>query len=237
MDATLCLTGTIAPHTDMVARADVAQRLEDYKSAIRFYLKYSSLPIVFLENSDYDLDSDPDFEVFISDERFELMRYDHHPDMTRGKGFQEFYMLDHFVREALCTPAMLKVTGRYIVRNIERLEQLIDGPLSIDLHRKKKVAITSVFAVGRELYLDHLAGRYAEANDAEGRFIEHVVYDAIAQSDLMHHTKLLPTSPKLEGVSGSYGGSLQRNKYKMMLRSVERSLNRGLGIRSFQIEY
>lgn len=237
MDATLCLTGTIAPHTDMVARVDVAQRLEDYKAAIRFYLSYSNLPIVFLENSDYDLEDDPDFEAFINNERFELVRYGHHPDTTRGKGFQEFYMLDHFVREGLSTPAMLKVTGRYIVRNIARLEQLIDGPLCIDLHQKKKVAITSVFAVGRELYLDHLAGRYAEANDAEGRFIEHVVYDAIAQSDLMHHTKLLPASPKLEGVSGSYGGSLQRNKYKMMLRSVERSLNRGLGIRSFQIEY
>jgi hypothetical protein len=237
MDATLCLTGTIAPHTNMVARADVTQRLEDYKSAIRFYLKNSTLPVAFLENSSYNLSGDPDFAAFNSNERFQLLRYPHHPDVGRGKGFQEFYMLDHFVRDELKTPAMLKVTGRYIVRNIAKLERQIDGPLCIDLHQKMKVAITSVFAIYRELYLDHLADRFTEANDAEGHFIEHVVYNAIAQSDLLKLTRLLPANPQLEGVSGSYGGSLQRNKYKMLLRSAERSLNRGLGIRSFQIEY
>lgn len=208
-----------------------------YKKAIRFYLTETRLKVVFLENSGYDLHQDPDFDAFVSDERFSLFRYDHHPDTSRGKGFQEFYMLDRYVRDDLHTPMLVKVTGRYLVRNIAAMLRGMQGPLTIDLHRKTRVAITSVFAAERHLYLDHLAGAYQEACDVEGRFIEHVIYEKVATTQLAQVTRLLPYNPRLEGVSGSYGGSLQRNKYKMMLRAAERSLNRGFGIRSFMVEY
>lgn len=237
MEATLCLTGTIAPHADHVAITDAAERLEAYKKAISFYLDETGFQIAFLENSDFDLSGDVHFNRWLDHERFSVHRYPHHPDTSRGKGFQEFFMLDRFVREDLSTPMMLKVTGRYLVRNIMQLASGIQGPLTIDMHRKLRVAITSVFAVERNTYLDYLADAYLEACDAEGRYIEHVIYQKVASSDLAERTQLLPHNPLLEGVSGSYGGSLQRNKYKMMLRSVERSLNRGLGIRSFLIEY
>lgn len=230
------MTATIEPNTVMVERTDVSARLADYKSCIQFYLKETDCPIFFLENSDYDLSADVDFQRFEKDPRFHVLRMKPHPDLTKGKGFQEFYLIDEFVRNHLRTGQMLKVTGRYIVENISELIKKMDAPLCIDLHRKMKVAITGCFEVNKALYESHFMGMYSEANDPEGVFIEHVFYQRILESAL-EYTKLLPLNPIYKGVSGSYGQSLARNKYKMMARSMERSLSRKLGIQQFLIEY
>ena len=168
---------------------------------------------------------------------FHLLRFDPHHETAKGKGFQEFYTLDRFVKNHLKESILIKVTGRYIVKNVAELIAQIKSPLTIDLHRKMKVAITGFFVVEKELYLTHFYDKYKLADDNRGKFIEHVLYDEIMSSSLKSITKLLPQNPQYLGVSGSYGGSLERNKYKMMLRSVERKINLGLGIPQFLIEY
>ncbi len=132
---------------------------------------------------------------------------------------------------------LIKVTGRYIVKNVAELIAQIQAPLAIDLHRKMKVAITGFFAVDKAIYVAHFYEKYKLADDDKGKFIEHVLYDEIVNSELKSKTTLLPRNPQYRGVSGSYGGSLERNKYKMMVRQVERKINRGLGIPEFLIEY
>ncbi len=236
-DAAICMTATIRPATVLVSRTDVQARLNDYKSCISFYLAETDLLIYFLENSDYDLSGDKDFECFSKNSRFELIRIAPHPDQSRGKGFQEFYILDYFVAHTLHHKALIKVTGRYIVRNINSILNRVSLPLSIDLHQKMKVAITGFFIIDATVYRDHIMGIYAEVNDLSGYFIEHAFYDTILSRGLIDACELLPENPKYEGISGSYGQSLHRNKYKMMARSIERKLNRSLGIRKFLIEY
>lgn len=236
-DAVLCMTATIRPNTTEVSRADINDRLADYKKCIKFYLEQTVLPIYFLENSDYDISGDLDFKDFQSTNRFHVLRFDAHPNTQKGKGFQEFYTLDRFVKNHLQADMLIKVTGRYIVKNTAKIIPQLTAPLNIDLHRKMKVAITGFFAVEKSVYENHFYEKYLLANDAEGRYIEHVLYDEIMHSDLKSKTRLLPENPQYRGVSGSYGGSLERNKYKMMVRGVERSLNRRLGIPQFLIEY
>ncbi len=170
-------------------------------------------------------------------DRFRVLRFDAHSDTDKGKGFQEFYTLDRFVKDHLTAKLLIKVTGRYIVKNAGELIAQINAPLTIDLHRKMKVAITGFFAVEKAIYLKHFYEKYKLSNDPEGVFIEHVLYSEIVNTDLKNSTALLPQNPKFRGVSGSYGGSLERNKYKMMVRGVERSLSRKLGIKQFLIEY
>lgn len=236
-DFVICLTATIKPNTIMVDRSDVQLRLDDYKKCIDFYLKETRCPIIFAENSDFDLADDLDFHRFLENPRFSVQRFKAHPDTTKGKGFQEFFMLDQVVENLPETAMLVKVTGRYTVRNISKLLSGIDAPLTIDLHRKMQVAITGFFAVSVLVYRKYLTGTFTEANDSEGRFIEHVVYDKIVHSDLIRSCALLPENAHYEGVSGSHGASMARNKYKMMARSLERSVNRSLGIRKFLIEY
>ena len=236
-DAAICMTATITPNTVLITATDVNERLTDYKKCIRFYLDQTNLPIYFLENSNYDLSEDSDFKIFQQIERFHLLRFEPHPDSEKGKGFQEFYTLDSFVKNHLRESVLIKVTGRYIVKNVAELIAQIRSPLVIDLHRKMKVAITGFFVVDKETYETHFYEKYKLADDSLGKFIEHVLYDEIMSSSLKSITRLLPQNPQYRGVSGSYGGSLERNKYKMMVRSVERRINLGLGIPQFLIEY
>lgn len=231
------MTATIEPNTVLVTRSDVNQRLQDYKQAVKFYLDHTDLPVYFLENSAFDIDGDADFKHFLERPNFAVLRSSPHPDQTRGKGFQEFYSLDRFVSENTKEDFLIKVTGRYIVRNFPSLIAGLNADVNIDLHRKMKVAITGFFGVSKTVYREHFMDLYSKANDGEGRFIEHVLYDYITGGELINRTALLPENPDYRGVSGSYGQSLHRNKYKMMVRGVERKLIRSVGIKEFLIEY
>lgn len=237
-DTTICLTGTINPATGQLNRSDVELRLNDYKTSIEFYLSRTEWPLIFAENSDYDLSGDEDFDRFLQNPRFTCLRWDSHPTVDRGKGFQEFYLLDRMVENLPAGSRFAKITGRYKVHNFDELIRRSDSLLNIDMHRKMKVAITGFFIADRALYLQHFKGLYAKADDRQGRFIEHVLYESITSDPALQSvTALLPENPAYEGISGSYGQSLRRNPYKMMVRGVERSVSRALGIRKFLIEY
>jgi hypothetical protein len=236
-EVTIILTGTIRPNVEMVARADVDQRMEDYRSCILFYLENTKAPILFAENSGFDPSSSPLFQPLLDHPRFRWESIEPHSDFSKGKGFQEFYTLDQLVDGNLCGDYFIKVTGRYLVRNVASLIAKMSAPMHIDLHQKAGVAITGFFGVETSFYRDHFYGKYAEANDAEGRFIEHVLFDTIRKEKLEKSTELLPENAQYEGISGSHGNTMSRNPYKMKLRSLERTINRSLGIKKFLIEY
>jgi predicted AAA+ superfamily ATPase len=109
--------------------------------------------------------------------------------------------------------------------------------MAADSHKKHKVTQTNVFFVQPGFYKEYLAGAYAEANDALGRFIEHVVYERLLKAKALDKVELFRENPEISGFSGSYGGTLQRNKYKMILRNLERKFLRACGIHQFLIEY
>lgn len=233
----IVLTGTIKPNVDFVARNDVESRLSDYLNCIKFYLDNTSNSIVFAENSGFNPSASPEFIPLLSHERFQWQTVTPHEDLTKGKGFQEFYALDQIVDAGLAGDYFVKITGRYLVRNVADLIRKFSAPMHIDLHKKMGVAITGFFGVSTQLYRQHFYGKYAQANDSEGRFIEHVLYDTIRDENLKNRVQLLPENAQYEGVSGSHGNSMARNPYKMKLRSLERTINRSLGIHKFLIEY
>jgi hypothetical protein len=235
--AILCLTGTIVPHTTHVAVRDAHLRAGEYATAIAWYLGQCELPLHFIENSAYPLESDPRFAPLLANGRVHVHRFTHHTDVHRGKGFQEFYMLDRFMESQPTRTMVVKCTGRYVVRNIAAILRGLHAPLHIDLHRRRRVAITALFAIEAGLYVHRFKGLYAMAHDDAYRFIEHVVYDSITAAGSGIQAALLPQNAQFEGTSGSEGTPLSRNRYKMMLRGAERRLLRGLGANQFYIEY
>jgi len=236
-DSCILMTATIQPNTIMVERSDVQQRLSDYKNCIKFYLAEVNLPIYFIENSEFELDTDLDFMEFNKSKRFKIIKIKALPDKEKGKGYQEFYALDRAIDEFVKESFVLKVTGRYLVRNISSLVPKMTHPLNIDMHKKMAVAITGFFGVSKSVYQKHFKGLYANVNDSQGIFIEHVLYREIISTDLINLTSLLPENPEYEGISGSHGHSMKRNKYKMKVRGLERKISNSLGIRQFLIEY
>jgi hypothetical protein len=235
----LLVTGTIVPNSNFVAHKDAAQRRNEYMEALKFYREtMKDMSIYFLENSSYDFDNDKEFMEFLKVKQVNLLKFPVSDKFREGKGYQEFQMLDEAVERLNKSYGIfVKVTGRYKVMNLPRLIAGINGEINIDLQKKFKVAQTNVFICRIEFYQQHIKGLYVKANDEGGMFIEKVIYGKLVNESLLDAVSMFAVNPEIEGVSGSYGGSLKRNPLKMMIRQVERKIFRILGVKQFLMEY
>lgn len=238
-DIALLITGTIVPNSNFVAHTDVAQRRREYYDNLVFYSNaFPGHDLYFLENSAYDLASDAAFMQLLEERKITLLKFPVSDKYTQGKGYQEFEMLDKAI-EQLCGKhlSFVKITGRYRVHNLHRL---VSGPcpgLVADSHKKFAVTQTNVFYVTGEFYKNNLKGLYLNVNDEKGVFIEKLVYQVLVNKNLFHEVKLFPVNPVITGISGSYGGTLNRNKLKMRIRNIERLVLGWMGKKEFLTEY
>src|SRR5690606_15561348 len=90
----LVLTATITPFVSFVELNDSSQRLNNYLDALRFYISNCDFPIYFVENSGYPMEESTEFNNWCKSGRVQWIKATPHPDHSKGKGFQEFYMLD-----------------------------------------------------------------------------------------------------------------------------------------------
>lgn len=234
----LLITGTIVPNSVYVAHADPRQRRDEYFDALKYYSeRFGNYHLYFLENSGYDFGTDAAFTDLLRSRGITLLQFGRSEMYDRGKGYQEFEMLDAAV--AQLPPGILsvvKITGRYKVVNLLRLlEDECRGFLG-DSQKKPRVVQTNVFACTRSFYEDHIRGTFREADDSAGLFIEKVLYKHFFTGEATG-LKLFRANPVIEGISGSYGGTLRRNPLKQRLRNLERKVLRTFGIPQFLMEY
>ena len=113
-DLAIVLTGTIVPSAPFTVHNDPRIRRREYLEAIRFYSEFA--PVYFLENSPYPLGDDAEFNQFPN------VRLRQRPLSTkpeRGKGYQEFEMIDGWLLNEPQPPRRwVKITGRYLYRNL-----------------------------------------------------------------------------------------------------------------------
>lgn len=200
---------------------------------------YAQLPhdIVLAENSGFDPTQSAVMERFIQSGRLKFIAAPPSENPEKGKGFQEFEMLDNVVEQLGDDyESFVKITGRYRVPNVAQLVTSPPSGIRIDRHRKMKVAITGFFHCRVDFYQKHLSGIFREADDEKGVFIEHVLYRKLAQLP-GDDVQLFHQNPEYRGVSGSHGNSMQRHPLKMKVRNTERRLLQLLGQQEFLIEY
>lgn len=122
----LLLTGCINPngmaHTSL---QDPDTRKQQYICAIRFYLKNSQIPIVFIENTNTDISG----EFFTADysRRMEFITFNgNNFDKSKGKGYGEALMIEYALTHSKFindNTYIVKITGRLIIENLEELIQ------------------------------------------------------------------------------------------------------------------
>lgn len=235
----LLITGTIVPNSNFVAHTDVGQRRKEYMDALFFYSsEFKNDDLYFLENSSYDLTTDEEFQKLLKEKNIQLLKFPVSDKITQGKGYQEFEMLDRAIEKLSSQyQSFIKITGRYKVINLKDLTNTVCNHMTADSHKRLKVTQTNVFCVNSTFYNSFLKGLYLNVNDAEGKYIEHLVYQKLISEGVLNKTDLFYKNPIIKGFSGSYGGTLNRNKYKMMLRNIERKILKSAGIHQFVIEY
>lgn len=235
----LLITGTIVPNSIFVTHDNVEARLREYYEALLFYaLNFPNDSIFFLENSKYDFSTNKEFQKLFSEKKITVIKFPVSDKFNQGKGYQEFEMLDGAIAKLQEKyDCFIKITGRYKVINLQQITNFPCKGLVIDCHKKTKVAQTNVFYVTTAFYNNYLKGLYLKADDSKGVFIEKIVYEKIKAENFENPVSLFPSNPVIIGTSGSYGGTLHRNKFKMILRNFERKLLRTFGIKQFLIEY
>ena len=235
----LLITGTVVPNSNFVVHTNAEQRLSEYCDALLFYrAEFPNDAIYFLENSSYDFSKDNKLQKLFLEKEIVLMKFPVSDKFAQGKGYQEFEMLDKAVEELRYKfYSFIKITGRYKVINLKQIADLSNSELVIDCHKKTKVAQTNVFMGTLDFYAQHLSGSYKKVNDAQGIYIEKIVYDKLVAEKLSDKISLFSKNPLITGVSGSYGGTLNRNKLKLKIRNAERVFMRLLKIKQFLIEY
>jgi hypothetical protein len=224
------LTGTIIPNASPTAHSNIQQRLNEYIRAINYYLVFG--PVYFIENSSYPVLED---SFFTSTPGLRTFQYPKSNGVIQGKGYQEFEMLDAFVTNHLRENAFIKITGRYLYKNIGDIipgmaKQLPKAEIVIDLKFMKKMAIVSLFAVTKFFYMRHLMGAYKEMYDPQNRWAEYVVYSRVKQTP--SGIFLLP-APALQAVTSSMAETVDMPSTGLnpWLRNIKRHLFSAMGMR------
>lgn len=235
----LLITGTIVPNSNFVAHTDIKQRRDEYYSSLLFYAaNFQKDDLYFLENSSYDFSTDIEFQKLFLDKRITLLKFPVSDKFNQGKGYQEFEMLDAAVSKLSDSyNSFIKITGRYQVSNLKGLTNFYCDGLVADFHKKFKVTQTNVFYFNGNFYNKYLKSLYLKVNDDKGIYIERVIYEFLKSNGIKKNIKLFKENPIIVGVSGSYGGTLNRNKLKMKIRNMERKLLSLVGVNQFLIEY
>jgi hypothetical protein len=218
------LTGTIIPNLAEASGPDWRIRRQQYLEAIAFYEKFSK--VYFLENSRYDLASDA---AFANSESCCMQKFLVSTNPERGKGYQEFEMLDTFVRDTLTEERFLKVTGRYIYVNFARhfsflVAQGSHYDLVIDRLAGMRLALTSLFCIDRQIYLRHVQNCYREMDDRKGVWAEHVMYGLVKR---LQAVTFFPATPILQ----SAGGPHPQEAFKVAAKNLQRSLFSAVKVR------
>ena len=221
----IVLTATVVPAVTGAALADPAARLAEYAKAVQFYVRHA--PVIFLENSSYPLERHAEFRETA---RLQVKRFPPSASPERGKGHQEFEMLDAWLAAETRPPARwLKITGRYQILNIQSLlsecRQGPDSGLIIDQVPRVGLARTYLFGATTSFYRERLAGIYRECDDRSGAWIERILFRKLRDT---HAGKVrsFKTQPRLFAVAGTAGSPYPRGWAQWRLKQTLRRINR-----------
>jgi hypothetical protein len=223
-DIAIVLTAAIIVSRGSTAVADVEVRRRQYLGAARHYAKFAK--VYFLEHSGFDLYGDREF----ADIPAIKLRSLPVPDRDdRGKGYREFHGIDAWYDSETEPPErFLKVTGRYLCTNVDKLleecRRVPRNVLLFDRYIQDRFAPTSIFSVSWPDYGRYLRGLYRVSNDPAGYWVEHAVFDALAPKDI--ECLSFEHEPDLAGISGSSNTEMKTSRFKYLLKQGVRSVNR-----------
>lgn len=214
-DILIFITATIhCGDTPHVKRTDPEQRTQDYLTAFRKWLSLEAdADIVFCENSNADLARFR--EVALQHKGRNKVRIltfaGNVGAQLKGKGYGEIEMLQHALNTV---PGMkdyryiVKVSGRYVEFNGEKLVRLIAGmssDLICDIHSNLTYGDTRTVAFTPKVLLEHLIPYQEELDENRGIIIEHLMAKCLHRTLIAGGTwSPLPCTPYSDGISGSW---------------------------------
>lgn len=220
MNRILLLTGCVNPKgMSYTALQDVEERKKQYLNAISWYLENTSLDIVFVENTCYDLSES--ISKINHSHRLEYLTFDgNNFDKTLGKGYGEALILKYAFQNSKkikTADSIIKVTGRLIVLNIKKLISCCKNQNTLyikELYQDNRMWFQSNFFVAPPAFFHLFIDNYKRLNDSKGYYFEHLMYD-LAPDWKKTGGKIKELMPPVlfYGQSGSTGQYYPNNTY------------------------
>lgn len=219
------LTATIVPNVTGTAVRNPEVRVAEYLRTLKFCQQFA--PVIFLENSCYPLERHPEFK---ETSRLRVHRFPLSARPERGKGYQEFEMLDAWIASESKPPARwLKISGRYLPLNLAtilaecRREQ--EYQMLIDQVARLRRVRTYLFCISTIFYQEHFRGLFRLCDDRSGDWIEHVVFRELEKLPCPP-VRFPKTQPRLQAIDGSTGIPFSAGKIQWLVKQGLRHLNR-----------
>lgn len=219
----ILLTSCVNPNgMPFTALSDINVRKQQYLDALRFYVYNTSLPIVYVDNSNVNI---KEYNMFsnIAEDKLELLSFDGNRDKEHGKGFGELEIIDFAINHSHIinnnkNVSLIKITGRLIVVNIATiLKQLkynilpYSNSVICSMNSDFSMADSRLLIAPLNFYKRLIENRMA-INDSEGVYLEHVLCSLIKKQNIYSfHTFL--SEPQYQGVSGSTNITYEAKKH------------------------
>ena len=223
-DFVLLLTGTVDPNNMTFTKLlDKEIRRKQYVEAIQYWLGHVNFPIVFIENSGYDLS--PGFQKEIAEGRIMMHTFDgNNYDRTLGKGYGELSCIETaFEQFEVLRNArfVFKVTGRHKVLNFERYVKQVNDDAEIDLlvnfYGFLKYCDSKIFGFSPRFIPDYLLRHKKSLNDSEWVFFENALASAALESISQEYNfKPLNEVARISGSSGTLGIKYKSNYFSWL---------------------
>jgi len=172
----IVLTGTIIPNVKINSvYNEPNKRKEEYLKCIRYYTQFST--VYFLENSVYPLQEDIDFQNIPN---LIIRKFPPSSNPERGKGFQEFKMLDDWVtNETDNVENFIKITGRYFYPNFadiwQECQEKTQPKILINQYIMTHAGV-ELFFTSKSFYKDAFSNLYLDCDERKDVIIETCVY-------------------------------------------------------------
>ena len=229
----ILLTSCVNPNgMPFTALSDINDRKQQYLDALRFYVNNTSLPIVYVDNSNVNI---KEYNVFsnIAEDRLELLSFDGNHDKDHGKGFGELEIIDYAINHSRIinnnkNVSLIKITGRLIIVNIATiLKQLkynilpSSNSVICSMNSDFSMADSRLFIAPINFYNRLIENKLA-INDSEGIYLEHVLCSLTKKQNLYTFHPFF-TEPQFQGISGSTNKTYEVNNHTIRekIRYVE----------------
>lgn len=161
MKTVILMTASINPNgMSNTAVQNIEIRKSQYVEAVSYYLSTTVFPIVFVENTGYDISCL--FGKEIQAGRLEVIVYKGNDfDRNRGKGYGEGLIIRNAFEKSklLCEKCtVIKISGRHIVKNIKSIWRILNlwhipnHFVACDINPKVKKANSDMFIASTDFF-------------------------------------------------------------------------------------
>lgn len=227
------LTGAIDVQNPAVpanAISDPEERLAQYLNSIGHAIDHYHLfnKIIFCENTGYSHDYASLFEqAKKKGKELEVLSFIGNQQVIqqRGKGYGEGETIEYALKNSTLLkdrPSFFKLTGRLIIKNLDRIAASADAENGFIWHpkeiyrRKSDHVETYFFKVSREFYTEYLLDGYRQVDEINHLYIEHIFFDRLKNLNLRAFKHPL----QIIGNSGTSGKPYLETKNAILLERI-----------------